>query len=92
MGFRIIEGRKINDGPSGGKAAVIYQSTAMLAYPFIFNDGNDAQRFLTRYGEGRGGFGDATEKEQFAMYEAWVDGERDAPSPKKDDDLLAGSP
>lgn len=46
MGVRILEGRKINDGPNAGTGAVLYCSTSGIALAPMFEDGAEAQRFL----------------------------------------------
>lgn len=72
MGIRIIAGKKVNDGPNAGTAAVIYCSTSMVVYPFIFEGQEDAERFL----EMNDYLKQLSEGQQWARYDDWIKGGR----------------
>lgn len=65
MGIRILDGRRINDGNMQG--AVLYESVSMLAYPFLFNSGESAARFLTANPD----FGDLDYQAQSERFIEW---------------------
>jgi len=51
MGIHILEGTKVNDGPDAGTAAVLYCSTYLVALPMMFDNAEEAQRFLDWFGQ-----------------------------------------
>lgn len=86
MGIRILAGKRINDCNVSG--AVLFESCSMLAYPYIFEDGENAQRFVAAYPR----FAYLSEREQSDAFTAWQKGERPAPaktSLDEYDELLA---
>lgn len=69
MGLRVLVG--VEDGDSCGQA-VLYCSTSGVALPWMFADGDAAERFVERHGDVRR----LTEKEVEFLYNAFVKSEQ----------------
>lgn len=86
MGIRILEGKKINDGPNAAMGAVLYCSVSNTALPLMFEDGDEAERFLRMHGDIRG----VSDERLAALFSDWVArGRRFTPTPEsRYDELL----
>jgi hypothetical protein len=91
MGVRILEGKKINDGPNAGTAAVLYCSTSGVALPMMFESSEKAQRFLDWFGyEKPLGHTDPRRMDDDDLYTAhqqWVEAGKPGGSSLSDEDI-----